>query len=270
MHFHWMPPSADLGHLVKYHWSLEFPASAAGNCLKIVSDAYPELLFHTGHAPRRSFFGAEGSFQSEECLTGIFLRHVKMELRGAVRMFFVKLQPWAIAPVIGLKGGDALDRQAHFSDLPSCRMPPIREMMEEGRKMEEMVGEMENWIRRRMGEWRVDAALEGAVERLQGSQGRQSVVELAGMFMVGRRRLEQLFKEGIGVSPKNFARIVRMRHVCQEMLLRTPQRLTQLAFDCGFFDQSHFIREFKRFTDQTPRQYMAALKGKSSLYDTGS
>ena len=115
--------------------------------------------------------------------------------------------------------------------------------------------------------WVPGEALVGAMEWIRESQGRKAIGELDGRFLMGKRRLEQLFRQEVGISPKAYARIVRMRSVCHSMV-RSPHRpLVQHALDHGFFDQSHFNREFKHFLGMTPRQCRLALQEKRSVYE---
>lgn len=262
-----IPPATDLRHIVKYYWSIEWTGTAEKNTvLKIVTDAYPELLFHAGEVPKRMFFGAESSFQTSSCVTGIFLRHALIDLKGAVRMLFVKLQPWAITPILGVKGSNLIDLQQDLSEFSKYTGPPVREMMEEGKEMQEIVHCLETWIRMRVKGWEADMALKGAVNMIQVRKGNLSIRALEGKFMIGRRRLEQLFKEGIGVSPKAYARMVRIRHTCQAMLDNPHCPLSFLAASSGFSDQAHLTREFQYFLNTTPKCYKLALRDKGSLY----
>jgi AraC-like DNA-binding protein len=58
----------------------------------------------------------------------------------------------------------------------------------------------------------------------------------------------------VGASPKQLASIVRFRHAVRAY--RPGLTLTQLAYDAGYFDQSHLIREFRAFTGLTPRDFL--------------
>ncbi|MEL6254310.1 MAG: helix-turn-helix domain-containing protein [Bacteroidota bacterium] len=71
---------------------------------------------------------------------------------------------------------------------------------------------------------------------------------------ISPRYIQRLFKEYIGINPLLYARIVRFLNAIDKY---EPSKdcLTGLALDCGYYDQSHFIRDFKAFTGLTPRQY---------------
>jgi methylphosphotriester-DNA--protein-cysteine methyltransferase len=69
---------------------------------------------------------------------------------------------------------------------------------------------------------------------------------------IGPRQLRRLFDRYIGLGPKMFARIVRFQSVLHSML-RVPKHVwSDLYFDFGYYDQAHFIREFKHFFGTPP------------------
>lgn len=92
-----------------------------------------------------------------------------------------------------------------------------------------------------------------AVAAIQATHGALPVEALADGLRISRQHLAQQFRQQVGITPKLFARICRFRHALA--LLRDPSRdgdLAALAADCGYFDQSHLIRDFRDFADGTP------------------
>lgn len=93
------------------------------------------------------------------------------------------------------------------------------------------------------------AALAAFIHRRRGQVTVQGLADSAG---VSRQHLARLFREGIGVAPKMYARIVRFR-----ASLACTGRGAALAADLGYFDQSHMIAEFKEFSGLTPGTLIA-------------
>jgi len=79
--------------------------------------------------------------------------------------------------------------------------------------------------------------------------------ELIGKQSLSRRQLERLFQQGIGLSPAQFRQLHRIKQARQLISLDPLRPLTSIALECGFYDQSHFIRQFQKVTGQTPGQY---------------
>ena len=75
-------------------------------------------------------------------------------------------------------------------------------------------------------------------------------------LFVSERTLERKFNQTIGITPKHFIDIVRLNtsaKILQRM--KEKHRLAGVAYECGYFDQSHFIKDFKKITGVTPQQY---------------
>lgn len=70
------------------------------------------------------------------------------------------------------------------------------------------------------------------------------------------RYINRVFTESFGLSPKTYSLILRFQHILQQMLLDDAMSLTDLASDQGYADQSHFFREFKKFTTLAPSKFM--------------
>lgn len=93
------------------------------------------------------------------------------------------------------------------------------------------------------------------IERLYEQPRDQKVLEIASKFGYEQRHLMRLFKQHYGVSAKVLLNILRL-HLCLTLLLEESLSLTDIAEICGFYDQSHFIKEIKRYTNVSPIQLL--------------
>ena len=71
-----------------------------------------------------------------------------------------------------------------------------------------------------------------------------------------RRQLERNFTKQIGLSPKQLSKVIRLQATLQMLLNKTTGTLTDLAYENEYYDQAHFIRDFKEFTGITPKDFM--------------
>ena len=115
---------------------------------------------------------------------------------------------------------------------------------------------VENALLRRLAEARDGPSASlglRAVAAIEAAHGALGVEALADGLRVSRQHLALQFRQQVGIPPKLFARICRFRRALA--LLRDPLRcgdLASLAYECGYFDQSHLIRDFRDFADGTP------------------
>jgi AraC-like DNA-binding protein len=81
-----------------------------------------------------------------------------------------------------------------------------------------------------------------------------TVTELCETVYISERQIQNLFKKYVGLSPKLFARIIRFSYIFQ-LQEKKEQNWAGLAYDAAFYDQAHFIRNFKNFTGESPAAY---------------
>ncbi|MEP5072365.1 MAG: helix-turn-helix domain-containing protein, partial [Crocinitomicaceae bacterium] len=92
------------------------------------------------------------------------------------------------------------------------------------------------------------------VESIFASHGMIDIVQMAEDVQLSTRQLERLFKKVIGLSPKFYCRIIRFNYIF-EVMKEQKDSWIRTALQSGFFDQSHFIKNFKEFTGEEPSNY---------------
>ena len=97
-----------------------------------------------------------------------------------------------------------------------------------------------------------------AWSRLKESHGGVPVGKLTEELGCSRRHLAR-FREQVGMPPKRVGRVLRFERVIERLGQEGPARWTDIALDCGYYDQSHFNRDFRELAGITPSEYMAAL-----------
>jgi len=81
-----------------------------------------------------------------------------------------------------------------------------------------------------------------------------TIENTANRYNVTPRYLQKLFVQYTGMTPKLFSKINRFQ-LSLQLISRNESSFTAIAYDCGYADQSHFIRDFKSFTGTTPSSY---------------
>jgi AraC-like DNA-binding protein len=94
-----------------------------------------------------------------------------------------------------------------------------------------------------------------AIKHVIHSKQSDSVAQLADKFNLSVRQFDRKFKEYAGFSPKTYLRLVRLHNATQQY--GTDKPLTQIALECGYYDQSHFIHDVKAFTGYHPSFYFS-------------
>lgn len=100
-------------------------------------------------------------------------------------------------------------------------------------------------------------AIQTALEELHHHPSAVSVRELADDRGLSQRRFIELFTRQVGITPKLYSRIQRFQNTLQQVHVRRQIDWCELAFDAGYSDQSHLIRDFHQFSGLSPTQYRA-------------
>lgn len=94
-----------------------------------------------------------------------------------------------------------------------------------------------------------------ASQKLQSSFYQDHISELAESFGLSPKRFTDIFKKEAGITPKLFSRIKRFQQILTRINSNQPINWTHLAFEFGYYDQSHLIRDFKVLSALTPSEY---------------
>lgn len=116
---------------------------------------------------------------------------------------------------------------------------------------------IEKLLLSQLKELKTDQLIIEAVKMIYASKGSIRIKELIEKLFTSPSPFEKRFRKLVGTTPKKFASIVRFNTVLDE--LGTHKSLTDICYEHGFFDQAHFIKDFKQFTGETPEQYKRFL-----------
>src|SRR5260370_12882592 len=111
------------------------------------------------------------------------------------------------------------------------------------------------------------ARLDRALDMIVQAHGMIKVQELAVHIGYTKRYLDRLFKEHVGVSPKSLASIMRFQRCYQLWTQQTSPTSLRNSLQAYYYDQSHFIKEFKRFTGFTPQHYRGVANEFGRAFD---
>lgn len=130
----------------------------------------------------------------------------------------------------------------------------LEEQLGAARSNNERVGVIEKFLLSRLNPNHADPLVAAAVTLIQQRRGNIRVTALANELFISQSAFERRFRKAVGATPKKFAAIVRMKNVLNNL---TNVPIAHAGYQAGFYDQAHFIKEFKTFTGTTPDKYNA-------------
>lgn len=254
-----IPPPPSLASLVRFFWVFEVEwvsGAQAPYIYRVMADGCPEMIFHyRGRFGEITDNAIQPSFVSG--IHGQSARFTRFCIREPFGIFGAYLYPFALDRLFSIPAGQLSNRMI---DLPMLLGP-------EGRVLEErMLTAESNTERfkllcaflesRRSKKERPDSPVYPAIRKLIRENGAVAISQLADYQNLSLRHFERKFKEAAGLSPKLFARILRFNR-CLKSYGTSYRSLTDLAYECGYYDQSHFIHDFREFSGYLPKSYFS-------------
>lgn len=119
---------------------------------------------------------------------------------------------------------------------------------------ENRVEKIESWLLSHF-QYTQDRVLDESVKQLQKHKGNINLSTLYKHLGINKSTLEKKYKQKVGITPKNLASIYRFNHAIVLKAANPLLSFTNISYECGYCDQSHLIRDFNRFTGQSPTTY---------------
>jgi transcriptional regulator GlxA family with amidase domain len=170
-------------------------------------------------------------------------------------MVGIKLQPWAIKVLFGCDMSRYTDLVCDVASIGFGQIDELIEIACSDLVFETKVKQLEELFTKILKR-RSDHNTKGihATRLIIEKRGAISISEVAEEAGISERSLERFFQGYIGLSPKFYSRIVRFSNIFK--LVKADQfQWSQIAFLAGYYDQSHFINNFKEFTGEEPGSY---------------
>lgn len=147
--------------------------------------------------------------------------------------------------------------QLSADNLISSRLlSDINEQLAEAQHNQQRIAVIERFLLSQLQEPQSHPLIDHAIKEIYSARGNITIKDLISDLPVSRDPFEKKFRQVTGTSPKQFSGIVRLRHVIDNH--SNQKSLTETAHSAGYFDQSHFTRDFKSFTGQTPSAFFEA------------
>lgn len=115
---------------------------------------------------------------------------------------------------------------------------------------QQRIGLVEDLLLSHLDDLRPDRQVAAAVAMIEGADAMVRIEDIAVELGLSQSALERRFRRMVGASPRKFASLVRLQGILR--LAESGADLTTLAHAAGYYDQSHFIKDFKRFTGMAP------------------
>lgn len=242
------PPTA-LREYVECFWTRgAVPDDAARH--HVIPDGAVDLLFtYDSHA---DFDRPASAFA-----VGTMTRPLPVEATEAAAYVGVRFWPGRALPFLGVPAAEITDLRVAIADL----WPPGDRGLA-GAQLTALADWRAPFERLLLGRLvhaeREDRTVDAAVRAILRAGGNLSIAALAPALGVTRQHLARAFARHVGVPPKTFARVARVRNVLARARVASRVDWSALALDAGYYDQAHLAGEVREITGRTPTEWLAS------------
>lgn len=182
-----------------------------------------------------------------------------LSLRAAEPQTFVGVRFWPgrALPFLGVPASEITDLRVDIGEVWPRAEASLEDLPATG--LNELLAGFETLLLRRLSTSPpVDRAVDGAVRAILRAGGNLSIASLAPALGVTRQHLARAFATHVGVPPKMFARVARVRRVLAKARVAAHVDWAVLALETGYYDQAHLAGEVRELTGRTPTEWLVS------------
>lgn len=190
--------------------------------------------------------------QPRSVVVGLQSRSVILDIGTNHKAVRVGFHPGGMYRLLGFSMFEMIDGSYDAADVFGNEMLDINNRLQEAGSFDEIKKVVEEFLIRKLKFLKQALPFDDAMLELLRNNGNLPMEQIASLACVSLRQFERISKERIGMSPKLYARLVRFSKAYRLRENFPLASWTSIAHECGYFDQAHFIRDFKEFAGVSP------------------
>lgn len=260
--FRIIQPSPLLAPYIKSYWLLKTACDSPA-LVRTVPCGMMNLIFHRGN---RLLSIHENEFHPRAFLSGHEKTFADLEYSGEVSMISIVFRPIGVKAFFDFPIHQINNLRVTAEDLEDKELAVLEHSITSTENDEFCIFLIEQFLLKRLSRLsahnlqRVDATIQLI------NSGQSDISLLADAACLSKKQFQRIFSEYVGSNPKEFSRTIRFQKALHILETRPQTSLTTLAYECGYFDQSHMIKEFKALSGYTPSGYLAVCQPYSDYF----
>lgn len=249
-------PDRRLAAFIEHYWFVnQAPGETVDLRVDVFVDGRADLIFNFGAPYQRQVIGGETVTHTRSNLDAQRLVPIRILQRGAVRVMGARFLLGGLGPFV----------RGSLRDVTNQTPDPAAVFGDQSRALEAALAtttELDLAAQRLDAFFLEQLVIEtaysdfaAALAQLVATDGRVAIEALAADVGVSTRQLARSFARYLGIPPKTIGRILRFQSTMRALMRDPDGSLADVAAAAGYFDQAHFIKDFRRMTGGVPRGY---------------
>lgn len=258
--FRYIVPNAQLQPFIRYYWILNTTENLDTLTFPI---GCPQLIFHR----RSQFYIPElKTEQARFSISGQVNFPAKVQSPGDVETIVVVFHPHAIGTVFNIPVSSFYNQEIDGYSLGDKRLNILADDVLNAEDSIEAIELIERYLLSRLAEpWIYDFKRVGVSLKHLFLDNTISVENMAQLACLSRKQFERVFFNAVGMKPKEYSNVARFQKSLW-LMQKGNRDFADIAYSCGYADQSHFIRECRRYSGTTPAELLKIQPIYSDLF----
>ncbi|MBS2100932.1 helix-turn-helix domain-containing protein [Carboxylicivirga linearis] len=185
-----------------------------------------------------------------------FPKEIQISKNGFFKIFGIAIYPHTIYQLFNILASEVNNQSIPISSFWSTQENLLSEMIANSLVTPKCINILSNYLHTLLLNTKdKDQIVINAAKQIRQINGNLNIEKLSREFCLSQKQFSRRFKKHIGFTPKLYARIVRFESVFYNILKYS--NFTQAAYASGYYDQSHFIQDFRVFTGYSPNKFFA-------------
>jgi len=173
-------------------------------------------------------------------------------------LLLIEFHPGGLYPFMPFDQAEIIDSYTHLDVLDKGLMQSIENELEKSKKISDLIGALNKIFIKRLLDSRIKFDFLPVMKNIIKRHGFVNTKNISYPFYYSERQTRRLFLRHVGVNPQKFIRIVRTNYALR-LIQNEKNSFLDVIEKAGYFDQSHFIHEFKAFHGITPQEYIQKM-----------
>lgn len=249
-------PATPLIPYIENYWFVAGSAQAPLDfTVDVFVDARADLIFNFGVPYTRTRLGEHPRMHRDSNLDAQRLHPIQIAQKGAVHVEGVRFNTAGLSPFVAAPGQVHRwnNRVVPIAEVFGASILTLqRELRAAGADIGAKTALLDRYFLERLRITPGQQLLFQLKAKLESADGLIRIDDLCDIGGLSIRHLDRLFRDHLGFSPKTFARIVRFQNALKQLKEKPGCTLADVAARCGYYDQPHFVREFKTYAGVVP------------------
>lgn len=262
MNYQTFRPHVDLQSTVKCYWTLEVPADNNSERQRIIPDGCIEMAFILGDDIKR--YTSENTYvlQPRAMVIGQTIEPFYIQPTGYVDTFAVRFYPYGFSNFVTTPIRNLVNKETPIDQLfGEAIANDLHQKIVEATNTHQRIKIVEQFLLTKLNEQStIDSIVKTTIDALLLSNGSSPINATLKGGLSKRRQLERKFLKQVGISPKQLGKVIRLQTALKMLLNENTETLTKIAYESEYYDQAHFIKDFKEFTGTNPKDFLKDKK----------